>query len=64
MTFSPTIDILNIISSRLKMAGSVVALRDKDIVIDPAFQWLVQWDGWALILSADLVSRYKGGDLP
>jgi hypothetical protein len=37
------------------MAGSVVALRDEDVVIDSAFQWLVQWDWWTLVLSADLV---------
>jgi hypothetical protein len=60
MTLSPTIDILNIISSRLEMTGSVVALRDKDVVIDSAFQWLVQWDWWTLVLSADLVFCLRG----
>jgi hypothetical protein len=42
MTFSTAINILDIIGCGLKMACCIVALRYKDIVIDTAFQRLVQ----------------------
>jgi hypothetical protein len=55
MSLSPTVDIFNIISGRLEMTSSVVALRNEDVVIDTALQWFVQWDWWTLMLSADFV---------
>jgi hypothetical protein len=36
LTFSPAIDILDIICSSLEMAGSIVALGDEDVIIDTA----------------------------
>jgi hypothetical protein len=42
MAFGSAIDILDIVGCSLKMACCIVALRYKDIVIDAAFQRLVQ----------------------
>jgi len=47
VAFSPTIDILHIICGSFEVTGSVVALRDKDIVIHTTLEWLVQWNWWA-----------------
>jgi hypothetical protein len=42
MALSSAIDISNIICSSLEMTSSVVALRDEDIIINSAFQRLVE----------------------
>ena len=59
MAFSPTVDILDIISSSFKMAGCVVALGDEDVVIDTALQWLIERNGWAHELLLDSSETLK-----
>jgi hypothetical protein len=54
LSFSPAVDVLDIIGSSLKVAGCVVALGDEDVVVDTALQWLVQWDRWSLKVSVDI----------
>lgn len=54
LSFSPAVDVLDIIGSSLKVAACVVAFGDEDVVVDTALQWLVQWDWWSLKVSADI----------
>ena len=49
MSLNPTVDIPDIIGRSLEVAGRVVALGDEDVVVDAAFEGLVEWDWWALI---------------
>ena len=59
MAFSPTVDILDIICSSFKMAGSVIALRDENAVVDAALQWLIERDGWTHELLFDSSKTFK-----
>ena len=54
MALYSTIDILDIICGGLEMAGGIVALGDKNVVIDSAFQRLIKRNRGTLMLSADL----------
>lgn len=42
VALSPTVDVLDIICGSLKVAGGVVALGDKNVVVDAALQRLVE----------------------
>jgi hypothetical protein len=54
MALCPAIDILDIISRGLEVAGRVVALGDKDVIIHTALKRLIQGNWRTLKLSADL----------
>jgi hypothetical protein len=61
MAFSATVDVLDIICSSLKMTCCIIALRDEDVVVDAALQWLVKRDWWAHELLLDLSETLKTG---
>jgi hypothetical protein len=48
MAFSSAIDVLDIISSCLKVTGSIVALGNEDVVVDTTLKRLIKRDWWAL----------------
>lgn len=54
MTLRPPINIPNIIRRSLKVAGRIIRLRDKDVVVQSTLKWLVQWNRWAHELLLDL----------
>jgi hypothetical protein len=56
MTLSPAIDVFDIISSGLEVAGGVVALRDENVVVHTAFERLVEGNWWTL----NFVNVWKG----
>jgi hypothetical protein len=49
MTLCTAVDVFDVISSGLEVAGCVVALRDENVVVDTALQRLVEWNWWTLI---------------
>jgi hypothetical protein len=61
MAFSPTVDVLDIICSSFKMAGSVIALGYENAVVDAALQWLIERDGWTHELLFDSSKTFKAG---
>jgi len=48
MALGPAVDVLHIIGGCLEVACRVVALRDEDVVVEPALQRLIQWNWWTL----------------
>jgi hypothetical protein len=40
------VNVLNVISGGLKVAGCIVALAQEDAILLSTFQWLVNWDWW------------------
>ncbi len=57
MALCPTVDILDIVRCRLKVAGCIVTLGDEDVIVHSALKWLVQWNRGPLRMSADLKGR-------
>lgn len=41
LSCAPTVDVLDIVSRRLEVAGGIVALRDKDIIVGATLNGLV-----------------------
>lgn len=44
VTLGSAVDVLDVVGSSLEVAGGVVALGDEDVVVDAAFQRLVEWN--------------------
>lgn len=49
MTLSSAVDVLDIISSCLKVTSSIVALGNEDAVVDTTLQRLIERNWWALV---------------
>lgn len=43
------------------MARSIVALRQENVVVNTALNWLIEWDGWAHELLLDRSKAFKTG---
>jgi hypothetical protein len=54
MALSPTVNILHIIGGSFEVAGCIITLGDKDVVIGATLKGLVKWD-WCALKIVELV---------